>query len=189
VEDSGFSIQGAAEVTRRMGRFGLVLGVCLAILGLMIVIRPDVPLLLLGILIGIELLFLGVIRIVAGATGDGTGRNVRILIIAGGALTSIAGLICLFSPSLPLTFMAVLLGIGWIIDGVANLISNLRGPEGQSRLASIVFAVCSILAGLVVIIWPTKSLTLMTQLIGIIFIVLGVIAIVTAYPQLRAKSA
>ena len=187
MENSGFSIQSAAEATRRMGRFGLVLGICLAILGLMVVVRPDVPLLLLGVLIGIELLFLGVLRVVAGASGEGLSVMMRALIIIGGVLTGVAGLICLFGPGLPLTFLAVLLGVGWLIDGIANVIFTVRHSDRSSGLAQIIFAVCSILAGLVVIIWPGKSLLLMTQLVGIIFIALGVVAVVTAYPQLRAQ--
>ncbi|QDP96712.1 HdeD family acid-resistance protein [Microlunatus elymi] len=186
--EQGSAIQSAAGFARRLGWFGVVLGVCLIILGLIVLIRPGASLLLLAILVGIQLMFLGVVRVISALTSKTVSTVWRVLVIIAGVLTAIVGIICLLRPEKSLSLLAILVGIGWLIDGVATIVSAFLAPrKRRARVSQVIFGLCSLIAGIIVIVWPEKSLVVMTQLVGVILIVLGVLAISVALPQVRAK--
>ncbi|HEY9293989.1 MAG TPA: DUF308 domain-containing protein [Microlunatus sp.] len=187
MSEQGSTIRSAAGFARRLGWFGVGLGVCLIIVGILVLIRPGASLLLLAILVGIQLLFVGVVRVISAITGKGASTRWRAMVIIAGGLTAVVGIICLLRPQDSLVLLAILVGIGWIVDGVATVLSAFLAPkEGRSRVSQTIFGLCSLIAGIIVIVWPEKSLAVMTQLVGVILIVLGVLAIVAALPQVRA---
>ena len=185
--EEGSTFRGAAGFVRRLGWFGVVLGVCLLIVGILILLRPGASLLLLAILVGIQLLFVGVVRVISAITGKGASGVWRTMVIIAGTGTGVVGIICLLRPEDSLAVLAILAGIGWMIDGVATVLSAFLAPkERRSRASQTIFGLCSLAAGIIVIVWPERSLVVMTQLVGVILVVLGVLAIGAALPQVRA---
>lgn len=77
-----------------------------------------------------------------------------------------------------LVFLAVLIGIMWIIEGVVAL-ATLKG-SGHPVL-TIVFAVLSIVAGGVMIFSSALGIAVIAVMIGISLIVLGAVQIVRAF--------
>ena len=102
--------------------------ICL-VLGLVALIWPQATLFVVALVFGLQLIAAGLIRIVAAVTLKelpGWARAVSGIL---GALTVIAGIICFFRPGTSLLVLALVLAIGWIIDGVSELVSAFAVPR------------------------------------------------------------
>lgn len=75
-------------------------------------------------------------------------------------------------------FVAILVGIMWIIEGVVAL-STLG--DAPSKVWTTIFAILSIIAGIVLLFSPIWGAVVLWWLIGISLIVLGILQIARAF--------
>lgn len=116
---------------------------------------------------------------VIGMTAQTAGRDWG-LFFAGIALV-IAGIIIYFWPGLTLVSIAIIAGILLLVGGVFDLVSyfRLRGTGLTSGWA-VVNAICSIILGIMFLVHPMVSATVIPLLAGAFVLVYGIIAIVAA---------
>ncbi|GAB3756353.1 HdeD family acid-resistance protein [Microlunatus parietis] len=165
----------------RLGGLAIVLGVLTAVLGILVMVWPGQTLLIIAVLFGLQLLFVGAFRIMVAVTTRAAPNWWRGLVGVLGGLTVVAGIICFVRPGTSLLVIAILIAAGWLVDGVTSIVSGVVDNwAGLQRVAQIVFGVISILAAIVVLIWPSTSLLLMTSVGGALLVVLGVAIIVVA---------
>lgn len=156
----------------------LGVGVVLVILGLVVVANIWESLAFLGILIGLVLLFVGVVGIALGARRGGGWMIAPIVAIIG-------GLVLLFWPGLTLKALAVILGLTLIAwGGVQSGIAIASARDG--RLGMLVSGVLILLLGVVIVAWPGPTLALLTTLFGAAVILAGVAAITLALRMRKA---
>jgi uncharacterized membrane protein HdeD (DUF308 family) len=180
----------AEPLPARHGWLAAAVAVIMVILGIVVVARPGAALIVVAVLFGLQLIATGVGRIIGAALGRFAPRWWRILAVVLGALTVIAGVICLILPGTSLLVIAILIAAAWLADGIIQLASGAAVYRtGWQRVGQIVFGVLSIVAAIVVIVWPAQSLVLMTQVGGTILIVLGVVALVAAVLTIRGTRA
>jgi len=150
----------------------LGVGVVLVILGLVIVANIWESIHFMGILIGLVLLFLGVVGIAVGARRGGGWALAPIVAIIG-------GVILLFWPGLTLRALAVIVGLTLIAwGGVQSGLAIASAREGRYGL--LLSGVLILLLGVVVVAWPGPTLALLTTLFGAGVILAGVAAITQA---------
>lgn len=95
-----------------------------------------------------------------------------------GVLCVIAGVIVLAEPH-SLATLAVISGIFLVVDGIFEIIAAVvDGPEG--RALRVVFGVVCGVIGIILIRHPTQSVVAIALLIGLWFIIAGVLRVVTA---------
>ena len=104
----------------------LAIGILSIVVGILVITRPVNTRFFVAVLFGIQLVILGVVRIVLGASVSGVPRWLKILSIVLGILTIIAGVICFTRPQASLVILAILLAAGWIADGIADLARGFR---------------------------------------------------------------
>jgi uncharacterized membrane protein HdeD (DUF308 family) len=156
----------------------LGMGVVLIILGLVIVANIWESLSFLGILMGLLLLFLGVVGIAVGARRGGGWALAPIIAIIG-------GLILLFWPDLTLKALAVIVGLTLIAwGGVQSGLAIASSRDGRG--AMLASGVLILLLGVVVVAWPGPTLALLTTLFGAAVILAGVLAVVAGLRMRRA---
>ncbi len=148
----------------------LGMGIVLIILGLVIVANIWESLAFLGILIGIVLLFVGVVGVAAGAKRGGGWMLAPIVAIVG-------GVILLFWPGLTLKALAVIVGLTLIAWGaVQSGLAIASAREGRSGM--LVSGVLILLLGVVIVVaWPGPTLALLTTLFGAAVILAGAAAV------------
>jgi uncharacterized membrane protein HdeD (DUF308 family) len=99
------------------------------------------------------------------------------LIVA--AVIFATGIVCLNSSAQSLAILALVLGIGWIFDGVGDLFAAgmgyTRGRRGLVALSGIV----SILAGIAILFLPALSLAVFVKFGAILLILVGITALFT----------
>jgi uncharacterized membrane protein HdeD (DUF308 family) len=124
-------------------------------------------LLVIAILFGVQLIIAGIFRFVAAfATEDASGGT-RVLLALLGVLSVIIGLWAVRHVLLTLLALVVLLGIFWVVNGAIELFTALSHRGMPERGWTAAMAVLSILAGIIVLIYPGESLLTLSIVLGI----------------------
>jgi len=177
---------GGARASSMWGGL-LAFGLITALFGVLIMAWPDITIGVLVVLLGIQLLIAGIFDVV-GAFSSGAKGGMRWAAIIVGVIALGLGALVLFNgdglgDSLTNTVMVlgVILGIFWVIRGVVDVISGFTDSEAPNRMWRIVGGVVSVVAGIIVISWPGKSLLLFTWLMGLFLLALGLITVLAAF--------
>jgi len=180
------------QVVTTTGRhWGLHLfnGAVMFLIGIAILVWPGASLVVVSWLFAITLLVNGFVQILrAFADDDATGGQ-RVLFGLLGALSLLAGVLCLRSPLQTLAAIALLIGSWWIVSGVLGLIGAARGDTEGSRGWAAVLGLLSIVAGFVVLLQPGMSLAVLEVTLGITLIVLGIVVMIDAVVRRSRSSA
>ena len=96
-----------------------------------------------------------------------------------GVLFVIAGVICLRNVLVSVVVIATLIGISWLIGGIAGLVSAFTSTfDTTGRLVVGLLGAITILGGLVVLLWPGPSLATIVWLTGIWLLVMGLMQLI-----------
>jgi uncharacterized membrane protein HdeD (DUF308 family) len=177
--------------------WGLVLvwGLLTIGFGIALLVWPDSTLTVIALLLGIWLLIAGVLQLVA-AFAPGLGGAVRTLFIISALLSLVIGVILVknivssdLSSERSLALMSLLIGAAWLINGVGDLFSGLTHRDLEGRGWTIFSGVVGIIAAIIVLAWPLKSLAVLAAVGGILLIVIGVVRVGAAFALRSARSA
>lgn len=176
-----------ADVVARVGRhWGWVLafGIITLAVGVAALVWPDRTLVVVAVLFGIQLIVTGIFRFAAAfATDDLTGGT-RVLLAVLGVLSLIIGLYAVRHVLITLLALALLLGIFWIVSGAVELFTALSHRGMQSRGWTATMGILSILAGIVVLVYPSITLVVLAVVLGIWLLVFGAMQVFLAF-QIR----
>ncbi|MCH9275811.1 DUF308 domain-containing protein [Bifidobacterium amazonense] len=163
------------------GLYG-VIGAAAVILGIALLVWPGKTLTVFAVAFGIYFIVSGVIRIVGALVTLGLPAGWRILDVFIGILLAFGGVIMLKNAALSGTSLAVfvtlIVGFGWIMEGVMALAESWRLPKSGW---AVCYAIVSIIAGIAVILSPVSSMVFLVILGGCALVVMGVSAIVRAF--------
>jgi uncharacterized membrane protein HdeD (DUF308 family) len=151
------------------------------VLGLTMLVWPEATLKVIAALFGIWLLLHGVVRIVQGITGRARDGAERAILGVIGLFFVIAGVIALRNLLVTLALMVTLVGLMWLIGGILELISAFGGPGGSYRTWQIALGVLSIVAALVVLLWPDITVVAFVYLTGAWLILMGLIQVAMVF--------
>ena len=176
------SADGAQELRPITSLWWLLMlfGVAALGIGIFFVASPNETLATFTAIAGIFLLVDGVLAIIASIFGKGEGRGLVALI---GVLSVIAGLILIRQPFGTLAVFALIVGVWFVVAGIARLVAAFSTPEGRG--GNVAIAIIDLLAGIVILAWPDLGLATFAVIIGIVLIVRGALFIVAGW-ELRA---
>ncbi len=152
-----------------------VLGLVLGIVGILF---PGATLLTVAILFGSYLIASGVFRITAALVAGRLSTGQRWLSGVVGLLIVIAGVICLADPFESLVVLAVVIGLGWIAQGVVDFVAGLRSSVNPRWLA-FVSGVLAIAAGISMFWLPIAGVAVLVSVGSILLIVVSVTTLLT----------
>jgi uncharacterized membrane protein HdeD (DUF308 family) len=110
------------------------------------------------------------------------------LLAAFGAVVLALGIFFVVSPEHALSTISVIVGILLLIDGVLALIASVLGRGEGRGLIALVGALSGI-AGLILIKHPFHSLVAFTMIVGVWFVVAGVMRLVSTLPSADERAA
>jgi uncharacterized membrane protein HdeD (DUF308 family) len=187
---------GPADPQEILGDLGgswlWALGLALAMLipGILILVWPDETLHILAVIIGIQLLVAGVFRFVTAfsdSRGDrGAGGRVAAVLIS--VLAVLAGVLVLRNPFQTIAALSLVLGIYWLVAGMLTAFMAIGDHEVPHRGLAIAVGALGIVAGAVVLAYPVPSAVALARLLGLWFILLGLVELVVAI-ALRTRGA
>jgi uncharacterized membrane protein HdeD (DUF308 family) len=179
----------AADVLAGIGRhWGWVLtfGIITLLAGLLTVVWPDRTIVVIAVLFGIQLIVAGIFRFVAALAADEESGGTRVLLALLGVLSLIVGLYAVRHLQVTVAALALLLGIFWIVNGAVETFAALSHRGMPSRGWTIFMGLLSIVAGIVVLVYPGISLLTLALVLGFWLLVYGIMEIVLAF---RLRSA
>ncbi len=163
----------------------LMLGLVTIVFGVIVTAHPNGSLRVLALLIGIAAIVSGIFHLIR--TFDRAAPD-RLWLGISGLLFIALGVVLIRHLHLTLAIIALLVGISWIIQGIAGLMSAFSGArEGAAWWG--VFGFVSLIAGIVVVAVPESSVTVLAVLTGIWLVVLGLLQVVAALVLQQAASA
>lgn len=173
-------VEGTGTVSTDPAKWWVValLGGISVVAGVLALAYPDITLLVLGLIVGINLLFIGAVWIGL-ATMEMHSEGGRVLRFIVGFLAILAGLVCLVHPGAGVLALLLALSFWFIVTGVADLARAL--DEGEHRLIAGVLGVIGIAAGVIIVANPDIGLTTLALLAGIGFIVRGTVELMAGF--------
>lgn len=168
------------SVARRAWQTVLVAGILAVILGVLILLWPDITLLAAGIIFGVYLVVTGFLQLLA-AFGAPASAGVRVLSFIVGVLSIVIGVFCFRDELASIFLLGLWIGIGWLFRGIALLMAGISEPALPGRWWQVFFGILTAVAGVVLIVWPVRSVATLAILAGVWLIVLGVMEIIVAF--------
>jgi len=153
-------------------------GLVAVVLGIIMLVWPSSTLSVIAVLFGLYFLIVGIVRVARGLFTAGMNGGLRVLAILFGLLLIIAGIITIRNPLNSLVVLGMVIGISWIIEGIAALVET--APD-SSKWFGTVFGAISIIAGIIVLLLPLQSISVLVIIGGIFLIASGLIQLVQAF--------
>ena len=173
-----------ADAVARVGRhWGWVLafGIITLLIGIVALVWPGRTLVVVAVLFGIQLIVMGIFRFVSAFASDDATGGTRVLLALLGVLSLIIGLYAVRHVLITLLALALLLSIFWIVSGAVEVFTALSHREMQHRGWNAVMGIVSVLAGIVILVYPGISLLVLAVVLGIWLIIFGAMQITIAF--------
>jgi uncharacterized membrane protein HdeD (DUF308 family) len=160
--------------------FGIA-GAVAVIVGVLLLVWPQHTIPLLAFLFGIYLIVAGGVRLALGIFGSSLGTGPRVLSVLLGTLLVIGGAIALRDTAAAsatlLLVVAIVVGVGWIVEGIMAITESGASPR---QGWSVAYGVISVLGGVAVLAVPGWSGFWLLMVAAIILIVLGLLGLMRA---------
>ena len=185
-----FTVDGIALDAETLGRKALgmartmigVMATIALIIGIALLVWPGKTLVVAGALTGVFFLLTGIVRVAVGVFSREVATGFRVLNIILGLFLVFGGIVVLknltAATGVLTVFIVILIGVGWIIDGVATLAET--GRSSGSAWGYVRGAI-SIIAGIAVIVVPTWTAFALVMMVGIALILIGIVGIIQAF--------
>ena len=152
-----------------------VLGALTLILGLVVSFHPTGSLNVVAVLLGILMILSGLFHLIRVFDREETHR---VWLGIAGLMFVVVGVVLIRHLHLTRALIGLIIGITWIVQGLAALIGGIASDAREGRAWWITFGVVSLIAGIVVAATPASSLNVLAVLLGIWFIIMGIFEII-----------
>jgi len=162
-----------------------MIGLVLGVIGLLF---PGATLLTVAIIFGVYLIASGIFRITAAFVANNLDSSMRWVTGVLGLLIVIAGILCLSNPFQSLVALAIVIGIGWILEGIIDLVGGVRGtihPRWFGWLSGIV----SMAAGVAMFVLPAADIFSLVAIGAVLMIAVSITTLLTLPRKNKATTA
>ncbi len=177
-------------IQKMMGRtFGVVLafGLATIALGVILMVFTEQSVAFFAVIAGIYLVVSGVFLIIASFSSDTGGAGLRVMSAIAGLFSVLLGIVAFRGISQAVYILALLIGVGWVVRGIAELIEGISNPGMPARGWVIFIGAMSLVAGIVVLSWPAITLSALVWVTGLWLLFLGIVEVIGSF-QLRGLS-
>jgi uncharacterized membrane protein HdeD (DUF308 family) len=169
------------SVIRRLWKSTLALGALTLILGAAVLVWPGQSIVVAAVLFGVYLLASGIAQVVGAFTVYAPAAS-RVLLFISGALSIVLGYFAFrdFNNGSAVWLLAIWIGVGFIFQGVSASALAISLPKLPDRGWYIFVGVLTVVAGVVVLVWPISSIVALAIIAGAWLVVIGAAEIVWA---------
>lgn len=182
-------MQRSSDPADAMGTLGrswgwiLGFGIITLILGILIVAWPSETVLVVAVLFGLELFVGGIFRLVMAFTSEAEGHRVAYTLI--GILAILVGVLVLRHTFQTVALLGFILGLFWVIAGVMDFFAGVFVRDMPRRGWAIFEGLLAFVAGIVVLMQPHLSLSVLAWVLGIWLILYGLMEIIASFSLRR----
>jgi uncharacterized membrane protein HdeD (DUF308 family) len=163
----------------------IVAGAVSVLVGVVVLVWPDVSVVVLAWLFGIQLIVAGILQLVAAFWRD-DGVAARVLLGLAGAFSILVGLLCLRGPLQTAVLLGLLVGATWVVTGIIGIVHAIGVGHDHGRGWGIASGILSTIGGAIVLLYPGASILVLTWLVGIVLLVTGLVVLVQGFTARRS---
>ena len=163
----------------------IVAGAVSVLVGVAVLVWPDVSVVVLAWLFGIQLIVAGILQLVAAFWRD-DGVAARVLLGLAGAFSILVGLLCLRGPLQTAVLLGLLVGATWVVTGIIGIVHAIGVGHDHGRGWGIASGILSTIGGAIVLLYPGASILVLTWLVGIVLLVTGLVVLVQGFTARRS---
>ena len=173
---------------QQLWKWTLAAGVLTIVLGGIVLAWPGPTLLVASTLFGVYLLLTGFVGLFMAFTLPRS-AGMRVLLFISGILSVVLAILSFrhFGDAYAILLLSLWIGIGFIFQGVSAIAAAIGESELPGRGWSIVLGVISVIAGLVVLVWPFDSIVVLVVVAGVWLVILGVVQMIHSF-QIRGDA-
>jgi uncharacterized membrane protein HdeD (DUF308 family) len=162
-------------VGQRLWKGKLVAGLLTIVMGVLVLAWPGPSILVASTLFGVYLLLSGMVELYLAFTLPRSAAT-RVLLFISGALSLVLAIMSFrhFGDGYAVLLLSLWIGIGFIFQGVTAVAVGIGERDLPGRGWYVVVGIISLLAGLVVLVWPFESIAVLTLATGIWLVVIGI---------------
>jgi len=163
----------------RLWKFATTWGLLSAVLGGLILAWPGTSLLVASTLFGVYLLLSGFASVAMAFTLPES-AGMRVMLFISGVLSVILAVLCFrnFGNPYPILLLSIWIGVSFVVQGFAIAAVAISYKALPARGWYGVLGVLSVIAGVVVLVWPWDWILVLTFYAGIWLVVMGIVEIV-----------
>ncbi|MDF5751812.1 DUF308 domain-containing protein [Spongiactinospora sp. TRM90649] len=151
------------------------------LLGAAVLVWPEVTIGVLAVLLGVELVVHGVFRVVQAIMVGDRAAVSRVMFALLGVISLALGVLALRNPPQTVLALALLAGLFWLAGGVIEFVTVLGDRSGPRWGWRLVGPVLSVLAGVVLLVYPGLSLLALVWLLGFWLVVWGLVTVAVTF--------
>lgn len=156
-----------------------VLGAASVIIGGLLMFWPDRTLTVVTTIVGFFMIIAGVIRFLVAVFDSGSEE--RWLMAIAGIVGVALGVVVVRNPETTIKVVVLITGVFWLISGMVDFFRGVSNGNLPDRSLRIVFGAITALFGVVVLVWPSMTVTVFAVLTGLYIVFFGLLEIVAAF--------
>lgn len=169
---------------KSMYKTSIIFSIILFLLGLFLLLQPELTLHAISYTIGTILIVWGIIPIISFFSNKEREKYLEFSFVIG-VFALIFGLIIMLNPNMIGSIIPILLSIWMIINGITKLSYALSLKESNST-SSIIIPLLILVCGIILIFDPFAGAVALTQLIGIFLLIYSVLDVVECFTIKKA---
>jgi uncharacterized membrane protein HdeD (DUF308 family) len=181
---AGAASNDAEKALSAIGRswlWALVFSVVNVVAGILILAWPEETARIFAIILGLQFIALGVARFVTAFAPEHAYVGSRVLYVLLSLLSILAGVLCLRHQLQSVTVLALIVGAVWLLGGIVLIFTSIVDRGGPGRGLRVAAGGLSVVAGIVVLGYPTQSVIALARLTGLWLVLLGLFDVGVAF--------
>ena len=158
--------------------------ICL-IAGIVLLFWPDRTWTVVARFIGIFFVVIGIGQAIEAITTHRQGSYWGLLLLRG-VINLGVGLALLFWPNATVTVVVWLVGLDLVLTGILAFIVSFQVPKEMGRTTFLVQAVLTVVLGVLIMAWPSATLTVISVILAAMLILFGLVLLVSGYQLSKA---
>jgi uncharacterized membrane protein HdeD (DUF308 family) len=178
-------------VGQRLWKAKLMAGLLTIVVGAIVLAWPGPSMLVAATLFGVYLLVSGLAELFIAVTVP-LSTATRIMLFISGALSVVLAVLSFrhFGDAYAVLLLSLWIGISFIFQGISGVAAGISERQMPGRGWDIVLGILSVIAGVVVLIWPFDSIGVLTIVAGVWLVISGLVKVVQSFQIRRdAKAA
>ena len=163
----------------------LLWGVVTVLAGLLTIAWPGRTIVVVAILIGIQFLVSGILRLISAFAFEGEGHRAWDVLV--GLASVVVGILCLKDVFQTIAALSLIVGILWVVQGISEFFAGVAGLS-MHRGLTILMGILGFVAGVVVLTYPITSVLALAWVLGVWLTAYGVMLIAAAFTVRRLAS-
>jgi uncharacterized membrane protein HdeD (DUF308 family) len=176
---------------QQLSKWKLAAGVLTVLLGAVVLAWSGPTILVASTLFGVYLLVTALVELFVAFTVPWSAAT-RVMLFISGALSLVLAMLSFrhFGDAYAVLLLSLWIGISFIFQGISGVAAGISEPQMPGRGWDIVLGVLSVIAGVVVLVWPFDSIGVLTIVTGTWLVISGVVKVVQSFQIRRdAKAA